>query len=75
MFGKKEAPVTAPAPKKAAPKRKTATLDLQVPEGYEVDKSWQVKDITNLKGVLETELAKKNEVFVITVRGARQQKS
>jgi len=62
----------APVTRKLTGKRKTATLDLPVPEGYEVERSWQVRDVSKLKENLEAEVRKKNEVFVITVRGARK---
>lgn len=65
---KKAAPVT----RKLPGKRKTAVLDLAVPEGFEVERSWQVRDPSKLKDNLDGELQKKNEVFVITVRGPRK---
>lgn len=65
---KAEAPVT----RKLTAKRKTATLDLAVPEGFEVERSWQVRDASKLKDALDAELQKKNEVFVITVRGPKK---
>jgi len=61
------------ATRKLSVKRKTATLDLSVPAGYEVEKSWQVKDAKKVKDTVAVELAKKNELFVITIRGPREE--
>lgn len=62
-----------PATRKLTVKRKTATLDLSVPEGYEVERSWQVRDAKKVKESVDLELGKKNELFVITVRGPRKE--
>jgi len=72
---KKAAPAAAQpaATRKLTAKRKTATLDLSVPEGYEVDRSWQVRDPQRIRESIDVELGKKNELFVITVRPARQE--
>ena len=67
------APPAQPATRKLTVKRKSATLDLNVPEGYEVEKSWQVRDVKRVKEAIDVELAKKNELFVITVRGAKKE--
>lgn len=71
---KEAAPAPAqPATRKLTVKRKTATLDLSVPEGFEVERSWQVRDASKIRESIDAELAKKNELFVITVRPARQE--
>jgi hypothetical protein len=71
---KKSAPVPPPpTTRKLTVKRKTATLDLSVPEGYEVERSWQVRDVLKIRETIDAELVKRNELFVITVRPARQE--
>lgn len=62
-----------PATRKLSTKKKTATLDLSVPLGYEVEKSWQAKDASKVLDQLSVELAKKNELFIITIRGPREE--
>lgn len=62
----------APKTRKLPGKRKTATLDLAVPEGFDVDRFWQVRDASKLRGNLDVEIEKGNEVFVITVRGPKK---
>jgi hypothetical protein len=67
------APTAKPATRKLSGKRKSATLDLNVPEGYEVEKSWQVRDVKRVKESIDAELAKNNELYVITIRGPKKE--
>ena len=67
------APQAQPATRKLSVKRKSATLDLNVPEGFEVERSWQVRDVKKVKESIDVELAKKNELYVITIRGPRKE--